>query len=94
MPTWHDSAWVCALADDERHLGHIVKDDGAKEDGVKEGGWVAFDATHPGETGQGIRHLGTFSSVVAAKQAVERSVAVHNPMRAPRTFVSAAVSIQ
>ncbi len=85
MPVWRDSPWVCTLADDERHLGHIVKEDG----------WVAFDATHPGETGQGIRHLGTFSSIVSAKEAVERSVAVHNPMRGPRTSVAAAtMSIQ
>jgi len=83
IPAWRDSPYVCTLSDNERHLGHIVK----------ENEWIAFDATHPGDTGLGIRQLGAFSSVAAAKEAVERSVAVHRPARALRSS-AAATSIQ
>jgi hypothetical protein len=72
MPAWRDSPYVCTLSDNERHLGHIVK----------ENEWIAFDATHPGDTGLGIRQLGAFSNVVSAKEAVERSVAIQRPVRA------------
>jgi hypothetical protein len=34
---WRHSASICALADGERHLGHIVQIGGR---------WYAFDATH------------------------------------------------
>jgi len=61
---WRDSAAVCALADGERHLGHIVRI-GAN--------WHAFDATHFNEEGNGFRSLGTFASILAAKAAVEQA---------------------
>src|SRR3954454_11821316 len=61
---WSYSGSVCALADDERHLGHIVKV-GAN--------WHAFDATHFNEQRNGFRSLGTFASLSAAKAAVEQS---------------------
>ncbi len=83
MPAWRDSPYVCTLSDNERHLGHILKEDD----------WVAFDATHPGETGIGIRHLGAFPSVASAKDAVERSVAIYRPARASRAN-AAGTSIQ
>jgi len=59
---WKDSAEVCALADEERHLGHIIRI-GA--------GWHAFDATHMNDEGNGFRSLGTFAGISAAKAAVE-----------------------
>jgi hypothetical protein len=82
-PAWRDSPYVCTLSDNERHLGHIVK----------ENEWVAFDATHPGATGLGIRQLGTFASVLSAKEAVEQSVAIHRPTWALRS-TAAGTSIQ
>jgi hypothetical protein len=63
-PSWRDSDHVCAFADDERHLGHIVLDDD----------WIAYDATHSSGTG-GILELGSFSTPTAAKAAVEQSIA-------------------
>jgi hypothetical protein len=83
IPAWRDSPYVCTLSDDERHLGHIVK----------ENDWIAFDATHPGDSGRGIRQLGAYASVISAKQAVERSIAIHRPARALRT-TAAGTSIQ
>jgi hypothetical protein len=64
MPEWRDSASICALADGERHYGHIVKIDGR---------WHAFDGTHSDPDGTGFLRLGSFSSMGSAKQAVERS---------------------
>lgn len=61
---WRDSISICALADGERHLGHIVK--------VGER-WHAFDSTHFNEEMNGFRSLGSFASVAHAKQAVEQS---------------------
>jgi hypothetical protein len=63
MPEWRNSASVCALADGERHYGHIVKIDGR---------WYAFDGTHPDPDGRGFLRLGSFASVHSAKQVVER----------------------
>ncbi len=65
MPVWRDSEYVCALADDERYFGHIYK----------YGEWHAFDATHLNDAADGLRDLGVFTSVGAAKRAVERSIA-------------------
>lgn len=60
-PAWRTSNSICALATEERHLGHIVKIAGR---------WHAFDATHFNEELTGFRPLGTFESVYAAKEAV------------------------
>ena len=54
--------YVCALADSERHLGHIFK---------VESLWVAFDGTRLAENGVGFRIIGAFPDVDSAKTAVE-----------------------
>jgi hypothetical protein len=61
-PAWRDSPEICALADQERHLGHIVQIGGR---------WFAFDATHSNEESKGFRNLGSFASMTSAKEAVE-----------------------
>jgi hypothetical protein len=61
--TWRDSGKVCAFADAERHLGHIVRAGSY---------WLAYDATHLNETGTGFRLLGTLLDINCAKQAVEQ----------------------
>jgi hypothetical protein len=53
---------VCAFADADRHLGHILKVDSV---------WVAFDGTRLGANGIGFRVIGTFPDVDSAKIAVE-----------------------
>ena len=63
-PAWRNSAEICALADGERHLGHILQIGGR---------WYAFDATHLNNGGDGFRDLGSFASIASAKQAVELS---------------------
>lgn len=60
-PEWRESTSVCALADGERHLGHVLKIGGR---------WHAFDATHFNEESNGFRFLGSFASLNAAKDAV------------------------
>jgi hypothetical protein len=67
MLAWRDSPFICALADNERHYGHIIREDD----------WIAFDATHPGENGASMRELGVFPSIASAKEAVERAAAVY-----------------
>jgi hypothetical protein len=64
LPEWRDSIFICALADTERHLGHVIK----RKD------WHAYDAihTHAGETG--FKDLGRFADLAAAKRAVESAV--------------------
>ncbi len=64
VAAWRDSAEICALADGERHLGHIVK---------VAGRWHAFDATHFNEESNGFRNLGSFARVESAKEAIELS---------------------
>lgn len=59
---WRNSKDICALADGERHLGHILQIGGR---------WYAFDATHFNENSDGFRGLGSFASMLSAKQAVE-----------------------
>lgn len=68
---WRDSNHVCALCDDERHLGHVVEI----------GRWHAFDATKPSLTENGFRYVGSFSTAEAAKRAVDESVAASGPAR-------------
>ena len=67
---------VCALADEERHLGHIM---------LIGGRWHAFDATHFNDESNGFRSLGTFASVEAAKESVVQSIS-----HAPAKFAGAA----
>lgn len=59
---WRDSFRICALSEEDRHLGHVVRIGR---------GWDAFDSTHLNEARDGFRHLGTFLSVLGAKRAVE-----------------------
>jgi hypothetical protein len=59
---WRMSANVCAFADSERHLGHILKIGSV---------WVAFDGTRLEENSTGFRIIGTFPDVDSAKIAVE-----------------------
>lgn len=61
-PAWRNSPEICALADRERHLGHIVQIGGR---------WYAFDATHSNEESDGFRNLGSFANLASAKEAVE-----------------------
>jgi len=61
---WRDSTDICALADGERHLGHIL---------LIGGRWYAFDATHHNEAMDGFRDLGSFASQGPAREAVELS---------------------
>ena len=64
--TWRDSPSVCALADNHRHLGHIVKAGDY---------WLAFDATHSGGTNCGFCLLGSWTNIALAKCAVELAIA-------------------
>lgn len=63
VATWCDSSSVCSLADDERHLGHIVRAGNH---------WFAFDATHINDSGAGFRLLGCYASITSARRAVEK----------------------
>ena len=66
-PIWRESVDTCAFADDERHLGHVIRAGKI---------WIAYDAVHANPTSNGFRVIGTFASVRAAKEAVERSVEI------------------
>jgi hypothetical protein len=65
---WRDSPSICALADPERHLGHVVKAGTC---------WLAFDATHFDGTHTGFRFFGSWMSKASTKQAVEQVVKGH-----------------
>jgi hypothetical protein len=60
--TWRDSTSVCALADGQRHLGHIVRAGDC---------WLAFDATRSNGTGTGFRLIGSWMDIAVAKRALE-----------------------
>ena len=62
--TWETSSDVCALRDQERHLGHVVKTGNR---------WAAYDTTKLNLSCTGFLCLGTFASQAAAKNAVQRS---------------------
>jgi hypothetical protein len=62
---WYETASVCALANAERHLGHVV---------VTEQGYFAYDGTHTNPAGDGFNELGCFGDVMEAKAAVEEAV--------------------
>lgn len=72
--TWRTSQYLCAFQDGERHLGHVVKTDK----------WHAYDATHLNLQEDGIRYLGDFPDLKAAKAAVEASVASPHGQKAQR----------
>jgi hypothetical protein len=63
---WRDFGSVCSFADEERHLGHVVKADGY---------WLAYDATHINESETGFQLIGRFRQISAAKRAVELAAA-------------------
>jgi hypothetical protein len=60
-PSWQDSEEICALADSERHLGHVVKTDL----------WHAYDATRANLAWTDFRYLGAFADLETAKTVVE-----------------------
>jgi hypothetical protein len=62
LPCWRIGDDVCALADSERHLGHILR---------IESQWIAFDGTRLSECGVGFQVIGTFPDMKSAKIAVE-----------------------
>jgi hypothetical protein len=64
-PVWRESADICALADIDRHLGHVVRVGKC---------WIAYDSVHVSASNNGFRVIGTFASIAAAKKAVEDSV--------------------
>lgn len=61
---WQDSDVVCALADSDRHLGHLVR----------RGQWYAYDATRIDENSQTFKCLGAFPDLSSAKRMVELAV--------------------
>jgi hypothetical protein len=63
---WRNSEIACALADTDRHLGHLIKTEE----------WHAYDATHSNEASTGFKYLGVFVNIAAAKQAVESAVSL------------------
>lgn len=75
-PEWRNSNSICALADWERHLGHILKIGGR---------WHAFDATRFNDDLNGFRVLGSFAGMNAAKEAVEQCGSIDS-----RVFAGAA----
>jgi hypothetical protein len=62
--SWRNSGHLCAFADHERHLGHVVKTNQ----------WHAWDATHSDETSTSFKYLGSFAGLEAAMEAVESAV--------------------
>jgi hypothetical protein len=59
---WRSSGDVWALADCERHLGHVIR---------VEAQWVAYDGTRLSESGVGFRIIGAFPDIDSARIAVE-----------------------
>jgi hypothetical protein len=62
--SWRDSEFVCALADTDRHLGHLIRREH----------WYAYDATQPDDAASGFKCLGIFVDLATAKQVVELAV--------------------
>jgi len=62
--SWQDSDQVCALADSDRHLGHLIRSDR----------WYAYDATRLDETSCGFKCLGAFRDLDSAKRTLELSL--------------------
>ncbi len=61
---WRVSRSVGALTDGERHIGHVVRNQGR---------WDAFDATQLASDGEGFLLVGTFHTLEAAQQALEQA---------------------
>lgn len=61
---WQDSEMICALADTDRHLGHLIKLEH----------WYAYDATRADEHSRNFRCLGAFADLASAKQILELAV--------------------
>jgi hypothetical protein len=72
-PVWRNSRTVCALADEERHFGHVEQIGGR---------WHAFDATHLNAESNGFRTLGSFTSLREAKESLARSAKAVQTARA------------
>ena len=72
--SWRNSTDICALADSERHFGHVIKTEQ----------WHAYDAIHSNESSKGFKYLGPFVDLAAAKQAVESAVAQAREIRVMR----------
>ncbi len=68
---WRMGHNICALADNERHLGHILHIGNH---------WMAFDGTHVSDDGKGFRIIGSFTSSNAAKAAVEQALSEDVPV--------------
>lgn len=65
-PEWDNNPNACCLHDGERALA-IVR--------YSEGKWFGYDARHPNDAaGDGMRRLGSFMSLSAAKEAIEHEV--------------------
>jgi hypothetical protein len=66
-PMWFELPDICALANAERHLGHVVRSDQ---------GWTAIDTTHLNDARTGFKDLGAYPRLHDAKRALEESVAL------------------
>ncbi len=73
---WLDSDQVCAICDNERHLGHAVK--------LHQ--WYAYDATRPEPDGDGFAFLGAFPERERAKEAIQQSVSALMGLDGPKVF--------
>jgi hypothetical protein len=62
--SWQDSDQICALADSDRHLGHLIRTDR----------WYAYDATRLDEKSNGFKCLGAFPDLDSAKRILELAV--------------------
>jgi hypothetical protein len=69
--SWKNSEYVCALSDDERHFGHVIRTEH----------WTAYDATRLNEASGGFKYLGAFADLATAMQAVELSVERRHELR-------------
>src|SRR5690349_25096600 len=65
LPVWRDSQHICAVSDDERHLGYTIWS----------GRWHSYDATKLNDEGNGFKYLGPFDTAAEGKRAVELSIA-------------------
>jgi hypothetical protein len=81
--SWTNAKHASALADSERHFGHVVKT-GA----IKTGQWHAWDATHVSDASERWNYLGPFADRNAAMQAVESAVSQIRESKTMRAAVS------
>jgi len=65
---WQDGPYFCLLVQGDRPIAEITKQ--------RDGSWTAFDLTKAGvDTATGTNPLGNYGTQLAAKQAVEASIA-------------------